>query len=271
MAEYLALPALSSGVAHTILSASPLHARFEQQNERVASSEMDIGTYAHAMLLEGGADALVVCPFDDWRKNEAKAMRDEARAGGKLPILQGKIAPVEAMVVAAHDYLDASEIAGVFKSGKPEQSIVWRDGQTLCKARPDWLNDEIMLHYKTTTNVNPRAFSRIASNMGYDVALMFYMRGLDAVLPDNNVQHYILAQETAAPYACKLFDLTAARAGVAEIQVERAIKTWQRCVDTGHFPAYDGSIHSIDLQPWELAQAEEDMLTDEELNAGIPA
>lgn len=278
MAEYLSLQALSSGVCHTLLTQSPAHAwsdsPWNPNRERDDSNTADLGSYAHAMLLEGAANFASV-DAKDWRTKAAQEARYIARADGLIPILTHQIAEVETMVAVAQGYIAKSELAGLFDDGKPEQTLIWTEthdaGEVLCKARPDWLSERWMLHYKTTTNVNPRAFSRLAGNMGYDMALMFYLRGLNEILPDNEVNHFILAQEQTAPYACKLFDLTAARADVAERQVERAIGVWARCLASGRFPAYDGSVHSIDLQPWELAQAEEDMLTDDELSSGIPA
>lgn len=192
------------------------------------------------------------------------------------------------MVAAAKAFIATSEIAGVFDSGAAEQTIEWeecvqkwvhpdreptfdRSEAIFCKARPDWLSDSVLLHYKTTLgSVNPDSFSRLATANGYDFAMAFYIRALNAVKPDNDVSHYILAQEQTAPYACKLFDLTAAKADVAHRQVERAINAWASCLKTGKWPAYDGHVHSIDLMPWELARAESDALTDEELKNGIP-
>ena len=268
MSEYLALPALSSGRCHTILSQSPMHAKMESDD---ANSEMDLGTYAHAMLLEGGHDGLVVIDADDWRTKAAKEARDAARAEGKTPILARKIAEVERMVKFAKEYVEQSEIAGIFESGKPEQVIIWHDGDTLCKARPDWLSDKYLLHFKTTkSSVEPRAFSRTAVNCGYDLAMMFYLRGLEAVQPDNQVQHFILAQEQAEPFACKLFDLSAPLRDVAMVKVGRAIRAWESCTKSGRWPAYSGEVHSIEITPWALAQSEEDMLTEKELEGGIP-
>jgi hypothetical protein len=275
MREYLALPALSSGVAHTLLSESPMHARMAQQSERAGSSEADIGTYAHAMLLEGGHTALEVIDAEDWRTKAAKEARDIARATGKLPILQKKVAEVEQMVKAAREFIAGSAVSSVFNSGAAERTIVWQEGDIWLKARPDWLSDDFLLHFKTTTaSVNPRAFSRIVAGSGYDLAMLFYVRGLNAVLPDNQVNHLILAQEQFAPYACKLFDLSSAKADIAERRVERAIQTWGECLATNVWPSYDGQIHTIDVQGWELAQAEEELagdLTDDELSGGIPA
>ncbi len=270
MAEYLAIDALSSGVAHTLLSASPLHAKHDKDHPSDATKEMDLGSYAHAMLLEGSANFVEV-DADSWRTKAAQEARDDARSVGKLPILTSKVQEVSDMVAAAHSYVDNSEIAGAFRDGAPEQTLIWSEDSVLCKARPDWLSPRHLIHYKTTTNVNVRAFGRVAASMGYAMAMMFYQRGLNAVLPDNECEHFILAQEATAPFACKLFDITAALSDVAERQVERAIGIWARCLASGQWPAYDGSVHSIDLQPWELAQAEEDMLTDDELSAGAPA
>ncbi len=261
MAEYLALPALSSGVAHTLLSESPLHARFAQQTERAGSSEADIGTFAHAMLLEGGMDTLVVIDADDWRTKAAKEAREIARAEGKLPILRGKVEAVERMVDAAHAYLTDSALADVFKTGKAERTIVWQEGEVWCKARPDWLSDTVLLHYKTTqASVAPRAFTRLATGAGYDLAMMFYVRGLNAVMPDNQVEHVLLAQEQSSPYACKLFDLSSAKCDIADRRVEQAIQTWGKCLAANVWPTYDGTIHTMDVTNWELAAAEEELL-----------
>lgn len=291
MPEYIALQALSSGVCHKILSQSPLHAWFDSPwNPARADSPndaSDLGTCAHSVLLEGNEDKIaVINPIDyvgktggipkGWTNTAIREARDIARLDGKIPVLPEDMADIRAMVAAAKSYIAGSELAGVFDDGKPEQTIVWSEvaggGQIVdCKTRPDWLNDKTLLHYKTSTNANPRAFSRLVANMGYDFALAFYMRGLSAALPDAEVDHLILCQEVEAPYACKLFDLSSALAEVAERRVERAIGVWARCLASGKFPAYDGSVHSIELMPWELAQAEEDMLNDQELSGGIPA
>lgn len=277
MAEYLALPALSSGVAHTILSESPFHARYAQQFEREATSEMDIGTFAHAMLLEGGTAALVVCPFDDWRKNEAKQMRDDARALGKLPILQGKLAAVETMVKVAREYLAGSELKGVFDTGAPEQTMVWTetldDGEILCKARADWLTADrrICLSYKTTAgSANPDVWIR-TQLPSYDVATAFYERGVLAVCPDIEETRCVhLVQEQSAPYACSLVALSPMMADLAERKLERALSIWAQCQASGKYPAYPSRICYAEPKAWQVTETEE-MLGEQELAGGIPA
>lgn len=293
MAEYLALPALSSGVAHDCIALSPFEAWFgsvfNPARVDAPSDESDIGSCAHAMLLEGSdAKICVIQPEEypskptkaapegtvpkGWTNDAIRAARDAARANGLIPLLPWDMPPIRDMVGAAKNYLTTTPIAGLLDNGKPEQTLIWYEGDVMCKARPDWLSDSSLVHFKTTRmSVRPKSFERTVGNLGYDFALMFYMRGLEAAAPDMDVDHYILAQRQEPPYVCKLFDLTNARADVISRQVERAIGVWARCQAAGKWPAYDGSVHSIDLTPWELAQAEEDMLTDGELSGGIPA
>ncbi len=286
MAEYLAVKAFSSGMAVRILQQSPLHAWIDSPwnpaREDDSSKATDIGTVAHDVLLEGGTGIIERIDPNDypaektgaiptgWTNKAIRAARDAARAAGKIPLFPDDVAAVTAMVDAAHEFLATSELAGVFETGAPEQTIVWQDGATLCKARPDWLNADVCLHLKTTArSVNPGAFERMAINMGYDVSLAFYARGIE------RDRHLILAIEQEPPYACKLFGLSNAQADISARKVERAIATWAACMKAGKFPAYDGSVHWIEPTPWDMAKAEHDMVeaeqfSEKELSDGIP-
>lgn len=254
MQQYLGLRAFSSGLAHTLLSRSPYHAWIESpwnpDRERDDSKTADIGTYAHAMLLEGGTESLVVCPYADWRKNEATKMRDAARAVGKLPILEEKVAEVAAMVKAAKDFVASSEIAGVFDTGAPEQTIVAELDGLLCKCRPDWLSDKICLSYKTTeASAEPNSWIRRQLPQ-YDLGIVLYER-----LTGRWV--VTIVQEQNAPYACSLIGLDPAWQQMAETRLQLAMATWKSCLGLNDFPAYPTQICWAAPKPWQLAETEE--------------
>ncbi len=286
MADYLAIKAFSGGMAHRILTQSPLHAWIDSPwnpgREDDSNKASDIGTIAHDVLLEGGTGKVQVFDPADyanakgggvatgWTNKAIKEARDEARADGKIPLLVNDFSVVKAMVESAQEYIAHSELAGVFNTGAAEQTVTWQDGTTLCKARPDWLTSEICLHLKTTKrSVAPYSFERMAINMGYDVSLAFYARGID------RDRHIILAIEQEPPYACKLFALSNAQADISARKVERALNTWAACAKANKFPAYDGSVHLIEPTPWDLAREEQaivesEQFSDEELKNGIP-
>ncbi len=286
MAEYLALQAVSSGLLTRILQQSPLHAWIDSPwnpaREDDSNKASDLGTVAHDVLLEGGTGIIACIDPNDypaektgaiptsWTNKAIRAARDAARASGKIPLFPDDVARVSAMVESAKEYIAHSELAGVFDAGSPELTITGEDGATLCKARPDWLNDDVCLHVKTTArSVHPASFERMAINMGYDVSLSFYARGIE------RPHHVILAIEQEPPYACKLFALSNAQADISARKVSRALDTWATCMKMNRFPAYDGAVHYIEPTPWDMARAEQDMIeskpfTAEELKDGIP-
>lgn len=266
MERYLSAKAFSSGMANRILTQSPRHAWIDSpwnpNRESEDNAASDLGTVAHDVLLEGGTGIIErIDPNDHpaektgaiptgWTNKSIRAARDAARAAGKIPLFPADVDAVTAMVAAAHEFLATSELAGVFDTGAPEQTVVWQDGTTLCKARPDWLNADVCLHLKTTKrSVRPEAFERMAINMGYDVSLAFYARGIE------RERHLILAIEQDPPYACKLFALSSAQEDISARKVERAINTWAACMKAGKFPAYDGSVHYIEPSSWQMEQA----------------
>lgn len=279
MAEYLALPYLSAGLCNTILQYSPLHAKWEQdhrQDEQSTVSEK--GTAIHDGLLEGINRIVLIDPEmypsqkgdipTGWTNNAIRAARDSARSQGSIPMLPDDYLSVTGAVVAAKAFVAKSEIAGVFDAGKPEQTLIWQEGAVTCKARPDWLSADhsIMLHVKTTKgSASPFAFPRVVDGMGYDVALMFYERGLLSVsefASASGCRSIILAIEQEPPHGCALYDLDPAKASLATSKVNRAISAWQECTASGKWPCYDRRIHSIEPKPWQIAEEEGAQLGD---------
>lgn len=294
MAVYLAdpcpAPSLSSSIAGLLLGMSPLHAwsahpRLNPNHKPRERNDFDLGTCAHALLLEGDESKLAIFdPVDftgprggvpkGWTNDAIRKARDEARIAGKTPILKDDAEAVREMVAIARDYIAGSEIAGIFDTGAAEQTMIWKEGQSWLRARPDWLNGEhsIMLHYKTTArSAEPGSFGRSAFiNMGYDMTAMFYERGLyhvDAAADPlgegkvSGITSVFLVQEVAPPYACSLLALDHEMQDLAARKVERAISLWGNCMRTGHWPAYPNRICYLETKPWQVADFEEKVLT----------
>lgn len=255
-------PSLSSSIAHTLISRSPLHAwyahpRLNPNYRAEESAEFDYGTAAHSMLLEGDESGLVIIEADDWRTKAAKEARDVARAAGKTPLLARQMAKVRAMVKAARDAVAASELAGVFEGAIAEHSIAWMDGDIRCKARPDLINDamRVIVDYKTCANAEPDAFMRAGLSYGYDIQDAFYRRGMKALGKD--YRFVFLAQEKEAPYVCSLVALDPAMQDMADRKVSFALASWQACLKANRWPGYPNRIAYIAPPAWYAAQAEE--------------
>jgi len=274
-------PSLSSGAAHRIVTRSPMHVWNDHPRlggrTQIDSNASDIGTLAHDLLLGGEGKICVINPADypskptkdnpegnipnGWTNNAIRAARDEARSNGLTPILIGEMVGARRMVEAAHEFIATSELAGVFRDGAGETTMIWQEGDTWFRARPDWLNHEerIMLHYKTTrASASPEPFIRgILTGSGYDTSLAFYRRGFEALTKQQDFLHVILVQEQQAPYACSLITLDPASWAIADQKVQQAVLLWAHSMKTGQWPAYDSRIHFAAPTPWALAAAEE--------------
>ena len=263
-------PSLSSSIAKVLLNQSPRHAwtkhpRLNPAAEAVNRKDFDLGSAAHALLLEGN-EPFVIIAADSYRTNAAKEQRDAAYAAGKIPLLTDQANAVHAMAAAAAVQMKGhADAFNAFAGGKPEQTLIWREGAAWCRARLDWLPDDgaIIWDYKSTTDANPDAWQRRLFDLGFDVQAAFYLRGVRAVLGIENPGFRFIVQETTAPYALSINALTPAAMTMAEVKVERALSIWRWCMEHDRWPGYPKETCYIEPPPWELSKFEEMKARDE--------
>lgn len=254
-------PTLSASIATILCSSSPAHARaahprLNPQLVREEKATYDVGTAAHALLLEG-SDAVAIVDADDWRTKDAKEARDDARLNGRVPLLAKTWAEVQQMVAAVRAQLDAiADPPPLFTDGKVEQTLVWDDHGVACRARLDWLRDDHQAidDLKTTSrSANPETWTRTLFGIGADVQAAFYLRGLKAVTGADAVFRWVVA-ETYPPYALSVVSLGPDVLALAEQKVEYALETWRECLSSGVWPAYPARVCFAELPAWEEAR-----------------
>ena len=262
--QRMQLPALSSHIAHALITRSPLHAWFmhpklnpDYREEEKAA--FDLGTAAHAVFLEGAESRLGIVEADDWRTKAAKETRDSLRASGKIPMLARQAAQVKNMVRVAREYVAGSEIAGIFERGKPEVELRWEDGKIPCRGRLDFLADDsaTIIDYKTTGNAEPNYFGeRLAPAMGYDLQAAFYLRGVQRTRL-RNARFIWLVQEVDPPYACSLVAMTPQMEDYAERKREYAVTLWAKCLHEDRWNGYPKQIAYVELPAYAAARVDE--------------
>lgn len=259
--DYHAMPQLSCSLAKIIIAQSPLHAwtaspTLNPNYQPEEKEAFDIGSAAHALLLEG-EDRMVVVEADDWRTKAAREARDAARAAGKHPVLARKYRDVvkmrDAAVLAIAKCADLSGLT--LAEGRAEHVITWTDRGVECRARIDFLQtgEAVILDYKSTTDATPRAFSKQIARMGYHYQDEFYSRGVKAVF-GRRPKFVFLAQETEAPYACSFHGCAPSLLAIAEQEVDYAIKTWGECLKTDTWPAHSNRIHWAEATIWQVTE-----------------
>lgn len=259
-------PSLSSSIGRTIIAASPLHAwtAHPRLNPAYVAEEkeaFDLGSAAHALLLEG-ADRMCVIDADSYRTKDAKEARDAARARGAHPVLATKYRDVQAMAQRAHEAIArCPDLSGLtLADGKAEQVAIWQEGDAWMRARFDWIaNDRrVILDYKTTAaSASPELWPRTMAGMGGEFQGAFYHLANERTGGPEGAKFVFIVQETTPPYACALQGLSPAYLDLGYSKVREAIATWQRCMKSAIWPAYEPRICWMEPPAWETARWEE--------------
>jgi hypothetical protein len=262
-------PSLSNSIAQILIDQSPAHAwlkhpRLNPNYEPETNSKFDLGSAAHVMLLERRDDCIVRVQADDWRTKAAREARDAAQANGQYAVLERQYSDIEMMVKAARDFVDETELKGIFATGEAEQTVMWQEGNTHCRIRPDLLSADrsIILDYKTTPSAAPEAFIMQIGRMGYDLQAEYYVRGVED-LTGVEPTFVFLCQESKPPYACSLVALSNAYREVGRAKVNQALKLWGECMTTNEWFGYSTKVHYADPKPWDLIRAEAAMASEE--------
>jgi hypothetical protein len=255
-------PSLSASIVKIMLTATPRHAytahpRLNPHFEPEEDGAFDLGTAAHHLML-GDAGKFAILAFDDWRKKEAQAARDESRTAGKIPLLEKHWDRMDAMVTAGRAQLANHQDAhDAFTDGKPEQTLVWQEGEAWCRARLDWLPDDPQRphdDYKTTGSADPDVFQRVAYSVGHDIQAAFYRRGIRAVRGVKNPKIRFIVQEVEDPFALCSIALNDEALDLADYKIDMALKQWRWCLQNNIWPGYPAQTCIIGPPAWHEGQ-----------------
>lgn len=254
-------PSLSASIAKILIASTPLHAwhahpKLNPNFVREEREIFDLGTVAHALLLQGASKG-VVLDFDDWRKKEARELRDQLRQEGRIPILKKHWDSVNAMVARCYEQLAAhKEARDAFTNGKPELTLTWTDHATdgtevICRSRLDWLHDDFRTidDYKSTgREVNPENIARVMLD-DWDIQAEFYRRGVEKITGIRPTFRFV-AQENSEPYALSVIGIDPAFEWIGAKKVQTAIDLWAKCLSTNQWPGYTDRIAYPVLPEW---------------------
>jgi hypothetical protein len=247
-------PSLSSGIVNLLLAKTPTHARLSHPRlnptffKEPPNSAMTLGSAAHEILLgKGGGIEIIDAP--NWRKRkgfDAPQRRRDAIAAGLTPVLPTEYAVAKQIadaVLARVQHVRGAERA--FRQGTPEVVAVWRDGGVMCRAMVDWLDGGSVFDLKTTgAGLSDRALqSKIAG--GLDVQAAFYLRGLEAVTPDEHKFYWVFV-ENEPPFESRVIEMHGAVRAEGDRKCSLAIETWGRCLEASHWPGYSLEIERLE-------------------------
>lgn len=243
-------PSVSKGVIDTLVNRSPLHAHMEHPRlgggDDDDSNRADLGSAAHAML-SGDANKVGFIDADSYRTDAAKTARAECYKRGQIPML-AKFAPqLDTMQGIAHQAMEQ------FGPGDYEQTLIWQEGDTWLKSRPDFLTRDrrTYVDYKTAANADPATWIKtVLTNSAYDIQAALGLRGLTEILGPAEREFVFLVQEITPPYACSAIGAGPLTLELANKKVEAGLRIWKRCISEDRWPGYDERIHWAEPPSW---------------------
>lgn len=274
-------PSLSSSIVKVLVTETPLHAwtahpRLNPNFEPDEDDKFIIGTAAHSLIL-GDPKQFAILQYDDFRKKEAQDAKAKAKAAGKIPLLEKHWRRLDEMVSAALDQMSSStEFSNVFRNGKPEQTLIWCEGDGAdalwFRARPDWLPDDRDTpydDYKTSEVSDPEKWARsILFSVRHDIQAAFYRRGIRALGLNRQPKMRFVIQEPTEPFCLSGVEMTGEILELADREIERAIRRWRWCRENNHWPGYPAKFHRPDMPGWlETARMEAEIRRDDAAKA----
>lgn len=258
-------PHFSRGTAVRILSQSPLRAYHDHPRlggstlEEEPTEALDKGSIIHALLLGSGADYVIADPrFADWRKKEAQAFRDEARAAGKIPLLNHIAAELVEAAKRIAERLQSEGIAVGFDSSRignlaTELTALWDDDGTPCKGRldlyrPGWIGD-----LKVQRNLAVSQFEFTVKRHGLDIQSFGYTSAIEHIHPElaGRMAFEWIVVERKPPYDVCLIPAGPTILSLGESRWKRALAIWRECLASGKWPGL-GRIAPLEARPYDL-------------------
>lgn len=195
-------------------------------NDRESSDSMDLGTLAHAAILEPNAleQRYKLIPDDVLSKSGARAgqaWKDFAAAN------QGVILINQQQLDAIHEIAASVRRCDVVAEaldapGHAECAIQWvcEACGMLRKARLDWLTADYaaVIDIKTTRDCSAQAFARSVVNYGYHRQAAYYTEAVEA-LSGKRPPFVFVAVQSEPPYVARAYtlDADAMALGMAEV------------------------------------------------------
>lgn len=237
-AEYHADRESLSVTGAKVLLVSP--AKFHWRRDHPERKDVfDFGSAAHKTVLGVGPN-LIVHEYDAEAIKSPKATKAwkteqaEAREAGAILLLPEEHAAILAMADKLSEHKTAMSL---LSNGRPEVSAYALHEPTgvMRRGRFDWLNDDMLVDYKTALSCNPRAFGSAAAKFGYDMQAGWYedlarANGLD---PRGFV---FVVQEKEPPYEVACVQLDPEDVEGARSLNDAALERFRDCTAAGLWP-----------------------------------
>lgn len=229
----------------------------------------DFGRAAHRRVLGVGDDVVVIPGSgqnDAWLSKAAKEAVEEARAAGLTPIKPAEEQTIEEMAAALRRHPMAAALLDP-DSGRPEQTLVWRDRETgvMCRALVDFLRHPvtgqrlIVPDYKSAERVDPISIGKALYDFGYYGQAAWYGDGAEQLgLSDGPPAFVLIFQMKQPPYLVVVGQVDDDAIALGRDRNRAARELYRQCLERDQWPGYaDDHVIPISLPAYATYQIDD--------------
>jgi hypothetical protein len=234
-----------------LISKTPYHfySRYLTGMPHVQTDAMMIGSAAHTKILEPDKfdDEYAIYSGTMRRGKGWEKFKDESE--GKNILLRKDYDAIAGMRDAVFGNRAASFL---LKSGVVESSHFWIDQSTgvLCKCRPDYLREDVVIDLKTTEDASPGGFSRSVANYSYHNQAAYYLDGVEQTSGTTIGQFIFICVERKPPHLVAIYTLSPQDVELGRAKNRQALQVYADCLQRGQWPGYPEKIEVISLPAW---------------------
>lgn len=193
----------------------------------------DYGSAAHRLVL-GVGPTIASIDAPDWRTKAAQEFRQSCYDTGAIPLLAKDFVRVQAMADKLSEHATATAL---LSHGRPEVSAYALHERTgvRMRGRFDWLNEDMLVDYKTAQSADPRRFGQAAATFGYDMQADWYL----SLARANGLEprgFVFIVQEKEPPFEVACIQLDPDAVAAARSLNEHALERFRDCTESGIWP-----------------------------------
>ena len=141
-----------------------------------------------------------------------------------------------------------------------ERTLIWQEGEGWFRARPDCIfhasdGPDVLYDLKTTeldATIDGWGRSKIWE---YALPSAWDCRGYE-ILTGTEAVFVFIVQETKFPYAVRMFQFAPSRDAYRNDLADKAVRMWNRCMETGSWGAYTPEIVTVPTPGWIMNRSE---------------
>jgi len=209
------------------------------------------GSAVHTAILEPDEFNNRYFVVDKMKRSGKKWNAVLEAAGNKQVLFEPDYRAIEQIMWSLAQIPTAKQI---ISNGNAEHSIYFNDADTgaLCKARPDYFTDTLVVDIKTTKCAEQNEYSKTVKNYNYHRQAAMILDALSAQTGQLYELFVHIAIEKEPPYLIALYVFDDETIEQGRYEYKKALGSYAECLSKNEWPGYSLEPVDLSLPSWAL-------------------